>query len=86
MIIENDNLLILDVRTSKEFIESHIEGAINIPHDLVENQLDQIDISKTILVYCGVGSRSAYVSEMLSKRGYEVYNMYEGYNIYRGEI
>lgn len=85
MIEANETLLILDVRTAEEFRESHIEGAINIPHDSVETHLDQIDVSKTILVYCGVGSRSAYVSEMLSKQGYEVYNMYEGYNVYRGE-
>ncbi len=85
MIEFNENLFILDVRTPAEFNESHIEGAINIPHDSVETHLDQIDSSKIILVYCGVGSRSTYASEILSKMGYDVYNMYEGYYTYIGE-
>ncbi|MBI9014151.1 MAG: rhodanese-like domain-containing protein [Clostridiales bacterium] len=86
MIESNANLLIIDVRTPDEFKESHIEGAVNIPHDLIETQLDQVDLSKTLLVYCGVGSRSAYASGILSKHGYEVYNMYEGYKTYIGEL
>jgi len=86
MIESDENLIILDVRTPEEFKESHIEGAVNISHDSVENQLEQLDISKPILVYCGVGSRSAYASDVLSKLGYDVYNMYEGYETYIGEL
>ncbi|MBI9013857.1 MAG: rhodanese-like domain-containing protein [Clostridiales bacterium] len=85
MIEANDNLLILDVRTPEEYENGHIEGAINIPHDTVLNQLEQIDISKNVLVYCGIGKRSAYASDILSKEGYNIYNMYEGYNKYMGE-
>jgi len=87
MIESNENLIILDVRTHEEFKEGHIDGAINIPHDSVENQLEQLDISKMILVYCGVGSRSAYASDVLFRLGYDVYNMYGGYKtIIRGEL
>jgi len=76
----------LDVRSSDEYSIGHLKGAMNIPHDLVENQLEQLVISKSILVYCGVGSRSAYASDVLSKLGYDVYNMYEGYETYMGEL
>jgi len=86
MIESDDNLIILDVRTSEEYNRGHIKGAINIPHDSVENQLEQLDISKPVLVYCGIGSRSAYASEILEKQGYDVYNMYEGYDTYIGEL
>jgi len=86
MIQADDNLIILDVRTPEEFKEGHIIGAINISYDTVEKQLEQLDISRSVLVYCGVGSRSAYASDVLSKLGYDVYNMYEGYETYIGEL
>lgn len=85
MIEANNNLILLDVRTPEEYNSGHIKGAINIPHETVIDNLHKIDSSKTILVYCGKGSRSAIAAQVLYKKGYDVYNMYEGYKTYLGE-
>ena len=34
--------LILDVRSSQEFLTSHLEGAVNIPHDQLQQKLDSL--------------------------------------------
>ena len=67
-----DGYIILDVRTQDEFDESHIPGAILIPHDEIsekaENELTDKD--QLILVYCRSGRRSKLAAEDLVKLGY----------------
>lgn len=68
-----DDVTILDVRTVDEYKEEHIEGAINLPLDIIHN----IDISKDnkIIVYCRSGRRSNLAAIELIGLGYEVYDM-----------
>lgn len=64
--------IIIDARTSSEFAEGHIEGAILIPEyeiaDRAEKELPNKDA--LILVYCRSGRRSKIASEELVKLGY----------------
>lgn len=71
-IIEENNYIIIDVRTKEEYEDSHIKDAINIPYDELT---DSIDKSKKILVYCRSGSRSKTAFDILKKLGYEVYDL-----------
>lgn len=73
---EDSNVVILDVRTSEEYAESHIPNAKLLPLDSIGNALRVIpDKDKTYLVYCLSGSRSAAASKQLVKMGYKhVYN------------
>ena len=73
----NENTVVLDVRTKTEYEMNHIENAINIPLD----EIDQVALEKlkdknqTILVYCQSGARSKQASQKLVDLGYtEVYN------------
>jgi len=43
MIDADLSLVILDVRTELEYVEGHIEGAINIPLAELEQRLDELD-------------------------------------------
>lgn len=83
--IENEELIIIDVRNQDEYEISHIKDALNIPLDQIENNLDKLDINKRILVYCKSGYKSKEASLILINNGYDVYNMYQGFNAYRGE-
>jgi len=56
----NPDFIILDVRTSSEFHDGHIEGALNIDVNLpsFSEELEQLDKNATYLVYCRSGNRS----------------------------
>ena len=77
----NPDFIILDVRTPSEYASGYIENAVNIDYyaDDFEDTLDQLDKSKTYLVYCRTGSRSASAMNIMKKLDFiEVYNMQGG--------
>lgn len=67
-----DNIIILDVRTQEEFDSGHIEGAILLPYDQISEKASEIlpDKDQTILVYCRSGNRSKTASETLISMEY----------------
>jgi len=75
--LDNEQVLLLDVRTDEEFITGHIPNAINIPVDELEERLDELeDKNKIILVYCKSGTRSVIACEILEAANYtNIYNM-----------
>lgn len=76
-IIDNEEVIILDVRTEEEFVTGHIVNAINIPVDDLEYRLDELqDKGSKMLVYCKSGTRSVIACEILEANGFaNVYNM-----------
>ncbi len=77
----NPRFVLLDVRTPKEFFAGHIAGAVNIDfYSLSFNkELEKLDHSKTYLVYCRSGARSAAAQKVMFKMGFEkVTNMLGG--------
>ena len=69
----NKNIVILDVRTKKEFDEGHIKGAINIPVETIGSipPAQLRDKKQMILVYCRSGRRSKMAAQKLGIMGYE---------------
>ena len=67
-----EDYIILDTRTREEYEESHIPGAILIPHDEILEKAESILTNKDqlILVYCRSGRRSKLAAEDLVKLGY----------------
>ena len=67
-----EGYIILDTRTREEYDESHIPGAILIPHDEILEKAESILTNKDqlILVYCRSGRRSKLAAEDLVKLGY----------------
>jgi len=68
-----EDVVVLDVRTSEEYAQGHIEGSILLPLDSILNGDTQVleDFSQTILVYCRSGNRSKVAAEALIELGYE---------------
>ncbi len=78
IIDENEEALILDVRTPDEFAYGHLENALLIPdYELDSRAQDELtDKDALILVYCRSGVRSAAAAENLAAMGYtNVYDM-----------
>jgi rhodanese-related sulfurtransferase len=72
-------MVILDVRTTEEFAIEHIEGAINIPVDELENRIGELDKKDELLVYCRTGSRSSRAVDTLTKNGFtKIFHMNGG--------
>lgn len=72
---------IVDVRSSQEYNEGHLKGAINIPYYSISNSVDNIlkDKEQEIVLYCEAGSRSKKAYKKLVKLHYtNVYNLYGG--------
>lgn len=64
--------IILDVRTQDEFDETHIPGAILIPHDEITEKAEDLLTNKDqlILIYCRSGRRSKLAAEAFVELGY----------------
>jgi rhodanese-related sulfurtransferase len=57
ILLKENNAVILDVRTSKEFSGGAIEGAININVDDLRENLQNLDKERVYAIYCQVGLR-----------------------------
>lgn len=77
----NSNLVILDVSTKKEYLNWHLEEAINLNFFSLKfrDKIDKLDRKKTYLVYCKMGGRSKLAQKMMKHIGFEkVYNIMGG--------
>lgn len=85
---EEDNFILLDVRTPEEFADGHIPGAINIPNESIgENDIAELpDKEQRIYVYCRSGNRSKQASAKLVNLGYTNVVEIGGIIDYHGEI
>ena len=76
IIKNNQDYIILDVRTKEEFNEGHLEDAILIPVSELESRLGELPKDKPIITYCKSGGRSGNAAEILVDNGFkEVYDM-----------
>jgi thioredoxin len=72
MLSVNADVIVLDVRTPEEFSAGRLENAININYydKDFKNQIDDLDKSKKVFVYCKSGGRSSGAAEILAKQGF----------------
>jgi len=73
-VVNMKDTIIVDVRENIEFKNGHILGAINIPLNTIEEDI-QLDKDKTIIVYCKSGNRSSMAQDKLEQLGYKVYDL-----------
>lgn len=77
----NPDFVIIDVRTREEFSGGHIENAANIDFysETFRDMLDNLDKSKTYLIYCRSGARSGSTLDIMAGLNFEeVYNILGG--------
>lgn len=67
--------VIVDVRSTGEFLSGHITGSKNIPLESIPQKLNELKrLHKPIITVCRSGNRSASAKAILEKAGIEVYN------------
>lgn len=75
-LVEEENAVLLDVRTPEEHAEGNLDGSVNIPHDQIEAQLTEIekltggDKGHAIVLYCRSGGRAGQAKAALQAAGY----------------
>lgn len=69
----NNEPIIVDVRTKGEFRSGAVPNAINIPLDEIEERYTEMgkNPEREIIVYCATGARSAYAQQYLQQIGYK---------------
>lgn len=80
-------VLVLDVRTPKEYAVKRIPGAKLVPFEELDRRYRQEipEAMEKIFVYCMGGERSRSACDFLSRRGYtNLYNIREGLQGWRG--
>ncbi len=68
--IENNEILLIDVRSKAEYDVIHVRNSINIPVNDLENEILLYDKLKNIMVYCTTGTRSKNAIQILNSLGY----------------
>jgi rhodanese-related sulfurtransferase len=75
--------VLLDVREPWEFELARIEGSKLIPMSQLEGRFTELDPDAETIVICHHGSRSAYVTQILQRSGFEnVLNLEGGLDAY----
>ncbi|QKZ15737.1 MBL fold metallo-hydrolase [Spirosoma sp. KUDC1026] len=69
--METGKLTIVDVRKPGEFAGAHVDGAINIPLDYINEQMAEFPKGETIYIHCAGGYRSMVAASILKSRGFE---------------
>ncbi len=69
---QRDTLLVIDVRSEREFQATAVQGAINLPLPQLEHRIRDVvtDEATPIVLYCASGARSALACRMLKQMGY----------------
>lgn len=81
-LINQNDRVIIDIRSREDFEKETIPGAVNIPLDGF--QVSQLDMKqeKPIYILCHTGERSKDVVDALQLAGYQAFNIEGGYRSY----
>jgi rhodanese-related sulfurtransferase len=69
---KDTKILVIDVRSAREFATGHIPGAVNIPIEGLARKLEEMKVSRetTLVTMCEHGGRSSRAALELGKLGY----------------
>ncbi len=81
LMVNNENALVLDVRSDKEYRQGHIVNALNIPATGFNDRIKQLDKhrERPLVLVCSVGQQTGNVAKQLRAGGFEkVYRLSGG--------
>ena len=87
---KDPNTVIIDVRSPGEVSEGYIDGArlfIDYNGSNFDSKISKLDKSKSYVIYCRSGGRSARASELMASKGFKkLYNLEGGISNWTGTI
>lgn len=85
-LIQNEDVQRLDVRTLAEYSEGHIGKTVNINvmDDSFAAMADSLlQKDKPVAVYCRTGKRSKKAANILSEKGYKIFELDKGFTAWQ---
>ena len=80
--IDNDDALVLDVRTAEDFVgeQGHIDIAVNIAVEELQDRMDELTeyIERPIAIVCTTDKRSAKAALLLTEEGFHDVHVVRG--------
>lgn len=72
-LINDENAVVLDVRSGADFKKGHILNAVNIPINRLADRHKELgkDRSRPVVAYCALGSAAPAATDQLAKLGFE---------------
>lgn len=71
--------VLVDVRSPREYQDTHIEGAVNIPAPDLRTRFKELDADKPTVMICSSGHRGSLGASILKQHGFrDVYNVAGG--------
>ena len=85
---EENEVILVDVRRAEDYEISHIPGAISIPKDDIEDNLDKLSKDKINVVYCynqqcHLGAKAALI---MADYGYPVMLLDGGFQVWKEDF
>lgn len=86
--ISKSDIQLLDVRTTQEYSEGHIPGAMNIDVNALdfEEKIKALDKKENVAIYCRSGRRSKMAANKLTAAGFKVIELNTGFLSWDGEV
>ena len=81
---ERGKYVFIDARVPPEYEEEHIQGAINIPIEILRSKYPELDPEQEYLTYCTNDSRGMASAFLLSTHGFKARNLRGGLSAWDG--
>ena len=84
--INESDTLVIDIRDKESFDRGHIDGALNLSNDNIENFISKTNKEKSLIVCCYHGNSSQKAAEFLVNQGFlDVYSLDGGYEEWKNK-
>ncbi|MBQ4898093.1 ArsR family transcriptional regulator [Paenibacillus sp. Marseille-P2973] len=86
--VNNDSIVLVDLRPKEEFEMGHISGAISLPMEELDTLMSELPKDAEVIAYCQgpLCVYSALAVQKLQQNGYKAYRMEEGINEWQGHV
>ena len=71
---------VLDVRRRDEWAAGHLDGAVHIPLDELEDRTDEVPARRPVWVHCASGFRASIAASLLDRAGREVVAIHDDWD------
>ena len=84
LIDKGEKIQVIDARVSKQYDESHVDTAVNMPHSKLRDEIKTLDKKVATVTYCNKGVTGNATQNILINNGFEtVYNLSGGHKFYK---
>jgi rhodanese-related sulfurtransferase len=81
---QKKGIMLIDVRSSKEYEKGHVPGAVNVPLSDIGDKIKKLKKDKELVVYCRSGNQSIWAIKRLMGMGYKnLFNLKGGYSAWK---